>query len=93
MVVGWKYGQISVKNLNDKFGDVGCFSFFLLGFLDEEGQDAIEGFEEMSGIKDNFLGIFFLLKGRLILEDAEYLLFLHLFFKGCEGWQFHSCGW
>ena len=93
MVVGGKYRQISVENFYDKFGDVGGFSFFLLGLLDEEGQDSVEGFEEMSGIKDHFFGIFFLFNGRFFLKDAERLFFLDLILEGRGGWQFHSCGW
>ena len=61
MMLSWKNGQISVKYLNDEFGDVGGFPFFLFRLLDEERKDSVKRFKELFGIKDNPPGLFLFL--------------------------------
>lgn len=53
MVGSWKNGEISVKDFDYKFGNVGSFSFLFFWFLNQVWEYPIEGLDELPWIKDN----------------------------------------
>jgi hypothetical protein len=55
MMVSRKGRQISIEYLDDKFRNVCCLSFFLLGLLDQERQHSIKWLYELSWIEYDFL--------------------------------------
>lgn len=51
VMLGGENRQVSVEDLDDKFGNIRGFSFFLLWLLDQQRQHSIEGLYELPWIQ------------------------------------------
>jgi hypothetical protein len=58
-VFSWENGEVSIKDFDNKFGDVGGLPFLFLWLLNEERENAVEWLNQLPGIKDYFLDSFF----------------------------------
>ena len=89
MVVSGEYGQISIEDLNNELWNIGGFPFLFFWFLDEKREDPIEGFEELFGIKDNFLGFLFGLRVLVLFLHCWRVFLFVLLFEWSLNVRFH----
>jgi len=63
-------GQISVEDLDDELRNIGGLPLLLLRFLNQQGQDSIEGLDQLHRIKHHLFG-FLLRRGLSLLVRFE----------------------